>query len=334
MRRIFIILIICLSFIGCEKALIEKDMTNTPANNFELLWKTLDEKYSFFDFKQIDWGDMKEKYGSRVHDDMHDTALFKVLDDMLFELRDGHVNLTSSFNVSRNWEWRLNSPPNFDWDIIERNYLGDSYEITGPFRNTWIGSVGYIYYGSFSSGVSGRHLNYLVQKYKDADGIIIDIRNNGGGNLSNVERIVERLTKSKVLVGYSKFRNGPEHGDFTSPEPLYAEPHEEDVSVFELPVVVLTNRSSYSASNDFTLKTMALPQVTVMGDTTGGGGGFPFHAELLNGWTYRFSTSVTLDVDGVNIEDGIAPDILIQTSPGDEQNGIDTILEEALEFLK
>jgi C-terminal processing protease CtpA/Prc len=47
-----------------------------------------------------------------------------------------------------------------------------------------------------------------------------------------------------------------------------------------------------------------------MGDTTGGGGGLPNGGQLPNGWTYRFSISQLLDLNGNNYaEDGVAPEI-------------------------
>ena len=101
-----------------------------------------------------------------------------------------------------------------------------------------------------------------------------------------------------------------------------------------MPVVVLTNRVTYSAGNFFTAMMKAIPDVTIMGDTTGGGGGVPLGWELPNGWFFNFSNSITSLPDGFIIEDGIEPDINVQISDSDLVAGKDTILEEAIKLLK
>jgi C-terminal processing protease CtpA/Prc len=77
----------------------------------------------------------------------------------------------------------------------------------------------------------------------------------------------------------------------------------------------------------------AFPHVTQVGDTTGGGLGSPAGFELPNGWGYRFSVSRTFTPDGKNWENGVPPDITIWMDTSDEQAGIDTIMETAIQLL-
>ena len=97
---------------------------------------------------------------------------------------------------------------------------------------------------------------------------------------------------------------------------------------------MLTNRRSYSATNDFVNQMSCLPNVTIMGDKTGGGSGMPFTSELPNGWTVRFSASPHFNADMEQIEWGIEPDIKINMDEADETKHIDTIIEKARAFLK
>ena len=99
------------------------------------------------------------------------------------------------------------------------------------------------------------------------------------------------------------------------------------------PVVVLTNRHSYSATNDFVNKMKLLDQVTIMGDRTGGGSGLPFNSELPNGWTVRFSASPMLNADKQHTESGIDPDIKLDMRMEDMEKGKDTIIEEAIRYI-
>ena len=95
----------------------------------------------------------------------------------------------------------------------------------------------------------------------------------------------------------------------------------------------MTNRSCYSAANDFVNAMTYAPNVTIIGDKTGGGSGLPFSSELVNGWSVRFSSSPMLNAAKEHIEFGIDPDIKVDMTNDDMSRGLDTILETARTFL-
>lgn len=301
---------------------------NTVQGNFDALWTILDERYCFFEMKEVDWNEVRSRYQPKLKEIKTWEELFNLFANMLNELKDGHVNLISGFDVSRYEAWFDDYPENFNYHIVEANYLGKNYQIAGGLRYKIIeGNIGYVYYGNFSSGVGEGNLEHVLNKFKDCKGMIFDVRNNGGGNLSYVETIVSRFTREKTLVGYSCYKTGKGHGDFSDLKPVYAVPSAHQL--FTRPVVVLTNRSCYSATNDFANRMRYMPQVTLMGDKTGGGGGFPFSSELPVGWSIRFSAAPSFDREKKHIEEGIKPDIYVSLQPEDEAQGKDTIIERA-----
>ena len=135
-----------------------------------------------------------------------------------------------------------------------------------------------------------------------------------------------------MLTGYIRHKTGKGHNDFSEPYPIELEPS--NSIRWQKKTVVLTNRRSYSATNDFVNQMSCLPNVTIMGDKTGGGSGMPFTSELPNGWTVRFSASPHFNADMEQIEWGIEPDIKINMDETDEAKHIDTIIEKARAFLK
>ena len=314
---------------GCEKA---DEYVASPRENFEALWKIMDENYCFFSYKEIDWDEVHERYRTRIVDTMSQYALFDTLGNMLNELKDGHTNLISTFNTSRYWDWYLDYPDNFDAKIQE-NYLGRDYAIAGGLSYITLsdGQIGYIYYGSFSDGAGEGALNHILYQFKDCKGLIIDVRDNGGGMLSNADRIASRFIEERTLVGYIQHKTGKGHDDFSEPYPLYLDPSE--YIRWLRPVVVLTNRHCYSAANDFVRKMRVIPHVTIMGDRTGGGSGLPFNSELPNGWAVRFSASPLLDTDKRHTEFGIDPDIPVAMTEEDTRDGKDSIIEAAIAYL-
>ena len=90
---------------------------------------------------------------------------------------------------------------------------------------------------------------------------------------------------------------------------------------------VLTNRSVYSAANEFVKYMKCAPQCIVVGDKTGGGAGMPFSSELPNGWGVRFSACPMYNRDRQSTEFGIEQDYNVQISDADMALGIDTIIE-------
>ena len=161
--------------------------------------------------------------------------------------------------------------------------------------------------------------------------MIFDIRNNGGGLLSNSERIASRFADQKRLTGYIQHKTGKGHDDFSEPYPVYVEPSER--VRWLRPVVVLTNRQCYSAANDFVQRMREMPYAVIMGDRTGGGSGMPFNSELPNGWSIRFSASPLLDKNYEPLEFGIDPDIRVDMTEEDMEKGLDTIIERAIQYI-
>jgi hypothetical protein len=321
------------SLTACEQALIPPSASDDPEAIFEQAWTVADREYAFFAYKGIDWDQSYARYRPRVTPETGPVELFDLLDSMLFELRDGHVNLRSPFDLSRNWNWYLNSPSNFDYDLLERNYFQQRERYIGPFVVAGLpDSIGYVYYSAFSRGFSNRDIDLIVAIFENAKGLIIDIRDNGGGSVENARRLAGRFLTEERVVGRQRYKSGPGHEDFTEFEDIVLEPAGD--TAFTKPVVLLTNRSSYSAANLFTLYMRDLPQVTHLGDTTGGGGGLPASTELANGWFLRVSSSQLIAPDGFNVEDGIPPDLQVDLSPTDRNNGTDTMLERALEVLR
>lgn len=328
------LLLLLLSALGaCERLIIEPDPANDPVENFDLLWKTVDEKYSFFAYKNIDWDEVYERYRPLVSKGMSDEALFEVMADMLGELRDGHVSLVSDFDVARHSDWYFDYPANYNETIVERNYLGKDHRLVLPFPTQVIRNVGYIRYSSFLNPIDGDRLDQLIDDYRNLNGVIIDIRDNTGGALAYVDtlatRLAQRSGEEKITVGYVRYKEGPAHDDFTRTYPVKLSEH----ASFDRPVVVLTNRTVYSAANAFASYMATLSNVTLVGDVTGGGGGAPYSGELLNGWKFRFSATQLMDLNQVPIENGVEPDVRVDISPEDEAAGRDTILETALDLL-
>ncbi len=331
-KVIWILALTITALTSCEKSLLKPDPGSEPLVIFEQLWNDVNNRYSYFELKNIQWDTIGTHYQSKISNTMNEKELFEVLGNMLYELKDGHVNLTSDFNRSRHWEWFLNYPDNYDHNQIERYYLKNNHYITGPLLNQIIDSMLYVNYRSFTDNVTQSHMDELMGRAEGLKGVIIDIRHNGGGSLQNAYTIASSLVDTPTVFAQQRFKKGPGKNEFTSWERMVIKPR--DGKRFTGPIVLLTNRRSYSASSFFAQMLRAIPHATLIGDHAGGGGGVPVFGELSNGWTYRFSASQTITPEGDHIELLVPVDIQVNMSAYHERRNIDTIIETALEHIK
>ena len=309
----------------------EFDFDNDPHGNFDAMWTILDKNYCFFEYKDINWDSIGVSYRARVTPTMSKDALFDLMAQMLAELKDGHVNLIATHDISRYWSWKEDYPSNFNIHIIDK-YLSTDYSSASSMKYKILeDNVGYIYYSSFSNPVSNNGLSQILNRMAICKGIIFDVRDNGGGSLMNVERIASRFFNERALVGYISHKVGPGHNDFSE---LFAKHLDSSNSIrYQKPVIILTNRGCYSATNEFVSTMKHAHNTTIVGDKTGGGGGFPFSSELPNGWSLRFSTSPTFDAQKNHIEFGVEPHIKLEMTPEDINKMRDTYIEFARKMI-
>jgi hypothetical protein len=104
-RKTFgLILFALMATVSCtETAYVPATFENTPIGNFKALWNIMDRHYCFFDLKKrelgVDWDSVYVKYEKLIDKDMSDLSLYEVLNNMLRELKDGHVNLYGYYDV-------------------------------------------------------------------------------------------------------------------------------------------------------------------------------------------------------------------------------------------
>lgn len=305
--------------------------------NFDAVWDIVDSRYCFFSEKNIDWKEIGVRYRAKITPETKETDLFFICADMLDELQDGHVNLSSRFTTSYYRKWWTDYPQDFSLRTLQEYYLDFNWLSTsGIIYKQLPGEVAYIYYPSFSSAVGETALDYVLAILRNSRGLIIDIRDNGGGLLTNIDTFVGRFIDHEINGGYITHKTGPGHDDFSEPYPITYKPADAGRVRWKGPIVLLTNRSCYSAANSFASVMKSLPNVTVVGARTGGGGGLPFTSEVPAGWAVRFSASPVFNEKMECIEFGIdpSPGCEVHASAEELARGKDAILDFAVDMLK
>ncbi|MCM1110691.1 MAG: S41 family peptidase [Clostridium sp.] len=331
--RLLIAAALTTTIAGCH------DIDEFPATRdgvFDSLWTTLDEHYCFFREKGVDWDSVYVVYKAKSKTAVTTQDFFEVCAEMLDELRDGHTNLSAPFATSYYRKWWSDYPVNYNDRLIEQYYFNFNYRSLGAVNYGILqNNIGYIRYPSFASSLGAGNIDYILQYFNPCDGLIIDVRDNGGGNIDNVSDWVCRFIRERTLAGYISHKTGPGHDDFSEPFPYYIDLPGKGHLSWPKPVVILADRSTFSAANNFVSIMKLLPGVAVVGDVTGGGSGMPFSSELPNGWGVRFSACSVLDARGESTEFGVAPTegCRVDLDPEAALTGHDTILDFATDWI-
>ncbi|MBR1732586.1 MAG: S41 family peptidase [Alloprevotella sp.] len=322
----------------CTACITEDVAPDTRQGNFDALWRTLDEHYCFFPEKGerygLDWDEVRSRYAPAVSEDLSDKQLFDILAAMTRELRDGHVNLYAPHDVARYGEWFDAYPANYS-DSLQRIYLGrtaDYAQTSGLLYRILDDNIGYVRCASFSQQFGDGNLHEVMRGLALCDGLIVDVRNNGGGLLTAAQKLASLFINEPLTAGYIRHKTGPAHNALSDPRPVELQPF--DGLRWQKPLCILTNRRTYSAANAFVQYLKGLPAVTLVGDRTGGGSGLPFSSELPGGWSIRFSACPMLNRDLQCTEEGIEPDIRTDITSEDYRRGRDTIIEAARTHLR
>lgn len=336
MRKLLLLLpLLCLVLAACHKY---EEWPDDALGNFDALCTIIDEHYCYLDEKNIDWPAVTAHYRSQITPATSQLELFNLCAEMLDTLRDGHVNLISRFNTSYYKKWWSDYPQDFNLRTLQQHYLNFDWGSTSGLIYKRLEAdkpIGYIYVSSFNTVFSETNIDYVLALLADCDALIIDVRNNGGGMLSSAETLARRFISQPIIAGYMRHKTGPGHSDFSDPFPLEYKPAAAGRIRWEKPVAVLTNRSTYSSANDFVMVMKELPNVTIIGARTGGGGGMPFSAGLPNGWNVRFSACPITDARGASTENGIDPTPGCEMHAPDQElaAGHDAILDFAINTL-
>ncbi len=193
----------------------------------------------------------------------------------------------------------------------------------------------YLRFNSFSMSLRGRVLD-AIRENKSAPGLIIDLRNNGGGAAYMVEEIAEQLLTKKTDVGQIVTRTGQPVRLFGIPVESLQRTLAGSADAYDKPVVVLINAGSASASELLAGWFQDIGRIKVIGQRSCGClQGYLGYATVPGGGELAYSEIAMISSKGHRIErEGVVPDIEIPLSAEDLRGNRDRALEAAVEQLR
>ncbi|MEM6698447.1 MAG: S41 family peptidase [Bacteroidota bacterium] len=340
MNKILLLLTIVTSLSACEKAILGLETENTPINNFELFWKTYDEHSSIIFPKQINWDSVYQVYRPSVSNATSEEELWTIFTEMIEVFDDEHTLLYDPIadrtyvSGSQGIDVAMQS---FSKTLLDEKYLEYRTIIeTAPdfsYGKIKDKSIGYIYIGDSDGNHPEQTIDEILEVLGELEAIIVDVRNNGGGSTNFMKPIANAFATEDRLAYTVQERIGVNYDDFSEPLAVYTT--YDGVNQYTKPVILLTDRFSVSAAEDFTLHMKVIGQVTHIGDTTAGAFSLTSPQQFLpNGWTYQYPVQMELTPEGVCLEGiGVIPEIAVENTPQNIENQEDKIIERAIRYL-
>ncbi|MBS3768444.1 MAG: peptidase S41 [Candidatus Cloacimonetes bacterium] len=232
--------------------------------------------------------------------------------------------------------------------------------------------IGYIALNSFAHKEVVEKFKELLPKLYKQKAIIIDLRNNGGGNSGYAHRITKYFTDKSYFLGEvgstrkhiatykawgaladsnyadligmkipsETMKNNTKylkyyHNNAWKKEDPDSIKNDVEAEKLLMPLVILTSNSTASAAEDFLVGMEYLNRATIIGQKTNGSTGQPIYFSLPECGLFRICTRKCTYPDGKKfVGTGIIPDIEVKPTLDYYLSGEGTVLDKAAKYLE
>lgn len=202
------------------------------------------------------------------------------------------------------------------------------------------GNVAYVALRAFDTDEAARRFDEVFGSILKTDALILDVRDNSGGNGGVGFDILAHLTDKPFQSASWRTRDRlPEtFGASLLGELQWREPagtwQPKGGTPYRKPVVVLTSARTFSAAEDFCIAFSAMKRGTMIGEPTAGSTGQPVTFALPGGGLARICVKRDRFPDGREfVGIGIPPDIVVRRTVAEVRAGGDRVLQAALRHL-
>ncbi len=342
---------------------------------FDQFWTKMSTNYVYWDTDTTDWNAVYSKYQpvfsslnlQNVEDRKLSVGYFR---DMTKGLIDNHYYISFSADgildstvypafERKQYSQTFHYP--YTYSNADTNYLDDGFVKSADNNNSINGVPLIVLSGSINHDILFFSCNHfsLYKSYhsdnlnsvrpalqfffdrlsdKSYKGVIIDVRSNEGGDISDLNFLLGSLVSRQLLFGYTQVKSNNGQFDYTPWIGSYINPSNQNDFV-DRPVVVLADHASASLAETVAMAVRAMPNAKIIGETTWGATGPSTSEEVYNDGQFTVQGFMNIQtssckfkyIDGINYEDvGFPPDIFLKTDNDILMNGKDIQLEKAI----
>lgn len=274
---------------------------------FENFWNGMNYNYIFWDTDTTNWDEMYRKYQPLfakldIENREDVKTAHRYFQEMTASLIDCHfsLNFNSKFNLpsinpalerkKKSVNYHLPISRNFYFASVFNRYCKDENKMTGTEQGLTIVSatieqnIVYLYISAFrlteiyeenKNGPAKKSLeNFfnLLKSTANIRGVILDVRDNGGGYLSDLNLLIGRMIDKRLDIGYTRCKMGEGRLDYSPWIPAYVTPQANATKV-SVPIVILGNMFSASMAEMTIMAVQTLPNGYFVGEQTWGAQG-------------------------------------------------------------
>jgi len=291
----------------------------------------IDKNYVFPDVAAEMVKHIRKKQKEKAYKDITDATEFaqKLTDDLREVCHDKHLGVRYAPNITE-----ANFKPDSLLTDEERQKLYEEQLRDMRFDNFGFrklerleGNIGYLkfngfYEAEFGGATAVAAMNWLA----NCEALIIDLRDNGGGNPSMIQLISSYFFEEPTHLNDFYYRTADSVHQF------WTQAHVEGPRMADMDLYILTSSYTFSGAEEFTYNMKNLKRATIIGETTGGGAhpvagfGYPKYKVIVRVPFGRAQNPIS----GTNWEGkGIEPDIAV---PRDE--ALDRAYIEAMKKIR
>lgn len=183
--------------------------------------------------------------------------------------------------------------------------------------------IGLLTIPHFQNNETTAFFDSVFPRISQTDGLIIDLRGNGGGNSGYADHIARHLIDRPIATDRWITRvYNPAFASWGRKEGTYSAPVDsmmplDGIKPYLKPVVLLTDRGTFSAAEDFTALLKSAGRITQIGTATGGSTGNGVRVSLTGNGQIMANICSKHDVapDGTEfVGIGLIPDVVIEES--------------------
>ncbi|WP_373516497.1 S41 family peptidase [Pricia sp.] len=228
----------------------------------------LNANYVFPEIAEKMVSNIESKLGNGNYTSILDPQEFaaKLTDDIQSISNDKHLRVTFAPDQIAEQQQTVNAE---DSIAYLNRYVNNMKRNNFGFKEVKImaGNIGYLDLRSFSSvEYAGETAVSAMNFLSNADAIIIDLRNNGGGSPAMIQLITSYLFGNEPIHLNNFFWRPSNQNSQTWTLPYVSGTRSPDT-----PVYVLTSSGTFSAAEEFSYNLKHLERATLVGETTGGG---------------------------------------------------------------
>jgi len=363
---------------GCVKdsSINTQKTTVTFNDTFEAYWNGMNKNYLFWDLDKTNWDLIYQNYKPKfqkldINNITDQQTSIKYFKEITAQLIDCHYSIAISYphqlpiSIYPSATRYVNSTNyhlpyiyyNIDSSYLDVGFVKGNY-ITSDQQNIFAmtGTIKHqiLYFTCSQFGLqeaftanSSNGVKLALQRFfanvdeiKQANykGVIIDVRNNPGGNNSDLNFFVGKLINTSLFFGYTKYKSASGRFNYTPWIKATISPSTTNYTI-QIPIIVLADNYSKSLSELVTMAIRALPKSFVIGEPTWGATGSLDGYGIYNDGSFTIGTTLNIYeasnqfkyIDGKSYEGiGFPPDQYIPYNEQELASGRDEQLEAAI----